>query len=158
MFFLCASFNHKKMEKHNLPLVMIVGSMMHEIFRVLKKRTIEQEKINLAIEQFGLLNAISMNEGDVIQKDMANIMGKDKSSILRMIDSLEKKELIRRVVDNSDRRKNYLMVTKKGERVLQQQLELQSVLIKELQQGLTSSDMNTFYKIVNHIISNAEKL
>lgn len=146
------------MKKHDLPLGMVVGRMMHEIFRVLKKRTIEQEKINLAIEQFGLLNAISMNEGDVIQKDMANIMGKDKSAILRMIDSLEKKELVRRVVDKSDRRKNYLMVTKKGERVVQQQQELQSELIKELQQDLTFSDMNTFYKVVNHIRSNAEKL
>jgi len=146
------------MEKHNLPLVMIVGRMMHEIFRVLKNRTIEQEKINLSIEQFGLLNAINMNEGDVIQKDMAYIMGKDKSAIMRMIDSLEKKELIRRAVDKSDRRKNFLMVTKNGERVVRQQQELQSELIKELQEGLTISDMNAFYKVVNHMISNAKKL
>lgn len=146
------------MKKHDLPLGMVVGRMMREIFRVLKKRTIEQEKINLSIEQFGLLNAISMNESDVIQKDMANIMGKDKSAILRMIDSLEKKELVRRVVDKSDRRKNYIMVTKNGDRVVQQQLELQTELIKELQQGLTLTEINTFYKVVNHIRSNAERL
>jgi MarR family transcriptional regulator, transcriptional regulator for hemolysin len=146
------------MGKQYLPLGMIVGRMMHEMFRVLKKRTGEQAEIMLTIEQFGLLHAIYMKEDDVIQQDMANMMGKDKSSILRIIDSLEEKELVRRVVDTNDRRKNYLMVTKKAERVIKQYLEIEFELMELLQKGLTSSDMNTFYKVISHIKSNAEKL
>jgi MarR family transcriptional regulator, transcriptional regulator for hemolysin len=47
---------------------------------------------------------------------MADMIGKNKSTILRLINSLETKGLVRRVVDFKDRRKNYLMVTKKGEK------------------------------------------
>ncbi len=146
------------MEKQNLPFEMIVGRMMLEIFRVLKKRTGEQAEIKITNEQFGLLHAIYMNIDEVIQQDIANIMGKDKSSILRIIDSLEEKELVRRVVDTNDRRKNYLMVTKKGEGIIKQYLSITLELSKELQQGLSKSDLDTFYKVVNHIKSNAEKL
>ena len=146
------------MEKQNLPLGMIVGRMMHEMFRVLKKRTGEQADVKLTIGQFGLLHAISMKEEDVIQKDMADMMGKDKSAILRLVDSLEEYELVRRVVDKTDRRKNYLMVTKKGERVIEQYLEIELKLKDELMQGSTEAEMNAFYKVINYIKSNAEKL
>jgi len=146
------------MEKQNIPLGMAVGKMMNVMFRVLKIRTGEQTDAKLTIEQFGLLHAISIKEDEVIQKDMAEIMGKDKSSILRLIDTLEKKELVRRVVDNDDRRKNYLMVTKKGDKVIKQYLEIELKLMGELQYGLTATDMETFYKVINHIRNNAEKI
>ena len=101
------------MEKQNLALTEF-GKLMREIFRVFKKRINMQneEEIRITAEQFHLLNAINSKKEEVIQKDMAEIMGKDKSAILRLIDSLEEKELVRRVVDKNDRRKNYLMVTK----------------------------------------------
>lgn len=146
------------MENQELPLGMIVGRMMHGMFRVLKKRTGELAETKLTIEQFGLLHAINMKNEDVIQQDMANIMGKDKSAIYRVIDTLEEKELVRRVVDKNDRRKNFLMVTKKGEAVIEQYLEIEYNLIKELEQGLSKSDIDTFYHVVNHIRNKSEKL
>lgn len=135
-----------------------IGEMMHEVIRVFRKLISEQSEIKITMEQFGLLHAISQKTEDVIQKDMAEIMGKDKSAILRVIDSLEKKQLVRRVVDKNDRRKNYLMVTKKGELVLKQYLKINMELIDLLEQGLTNSDINTFFKVINHIKSKAKNM
>ena len=89
---------------------------------------------------------------------MAYILGKDKSSILRLIDSLEEKDLVRRVVDPTDRRKNYLMVTKNGEKELKEYLKVAFKLMDEIKEGLSESDMITFYKVVNQIRLNSEKL
>lgn len=146
------------MENRNLSLIMEAGKMMREIIRVLKKRTGEQAIIKLTIEEFILLNTIHNNDVDVIQKDMAYILGKDKSSILRLIDSLEDKNMVRRVVDVSDRRKNCLMVTKNGEKGLNDYVIIGSKLIQELKQGVTEEEMATFFKVVNQIRSNSEKL
>ncbi len=38
------------MNKNNLPFIMIVGKMMHEYFKVLKKRTSDQSDIILTME------------------------------------------------------------------------------------------------------------
>ncbi len=146
------------MKQDNLPLGMVVGQMMHEMLRVLKKRDIEHAEVPLTIEQHAVLHILNERASDVILNEMAEAMGKDKSAILRIIDVLEKKELVRRVVDPKDRRKKYLMVTKKGEQVIGQFLEIEAELRTELKEGLTKEDMKTFYKVVSHIKSKAKQL
>lgn len=147
------------MENQNISLLEM-GKMMHEVIRVFKKRSDEltQVDVKISTEQFGLLHAISIKEEDVIQKDMAEMMGRDKSVILRLIDSLEEKELVRRVADTKDRRKNYLMVTKSGYRVIDQYMKVVYEMMEEIQQGLTQSEIDTFHKVVGHLKNNAGKM
>jgi MarR family transcriptional regulator for hemolysin len=144
------------MASQNISLLEM-GKMMHEVFRVFKKRSEEltHVEIKISAEQFSLLFAITTKEEDVIQKDMAEMMGKDKSVILRLIDSLEKKELVRRVADLKDRRKNYLMVTKSGHRVIDQYMKVISDMMEELQQGLTQAEIDSFHKVVGHLKTKA---
>ncbi|MBE9468901.1 MAG: winged helix-turn-helix transcriptional regulator [Bacteroidetes bacterium] len=141
------------METQNF-LLLKLAKIMHKVFQELKKRfdKLNDEEIKISTEQLGLLRSICLEEDDVIQKDMAEIMGKDKSSILRLINSLEEKDLIRRVVDNKDRRKNYLMVTKTGHRVMERYMLIVNELMLEIQQGLNKSDKEVFSKVVNHIV------
>jgi MarR family transcriptional regulator, transcriptional regulator for hemolysin len=147
------------MEKQSLPLEKI-GRMMHGIFRIFKKRieAQNQEEFNISPEQLGLLHAISHQKTDVIQKDMADMMCKDKSVILRLTDSLEKKGLVRRVTSQEDRRKNYLMITRLGYQMQDDYLVIVSDLMKELQDGLSPEEIETFDKVVSHILRKTESL
>lgn len=147
------------MQEEHVSLVEL-GKMMREVIRVFKKRFDEhlEEDIKISTEQLGLLHAISTKEEDVIQKDMAEFMGKDKSAILRLIDSLEEKGLVRRVADLKDRRKNYLMLTKLGQRVIDKYTKVFMDLIIECEQGLTQAEIKTFQKVIHHIEEGARKL
>jgi MarR family transcriptional regulator for hemolysin len=150
------------MKNQNTPLEIELGlghKILEDMFHAIRKRIKNQAEIQLQItrEQFKLLHAISQNKEEVTQKDMADMIGKDKSTILRLIDSLETKELVRRVVDTKDRRKNYLMVTKKGEEIIKQYEHILKEMIDELQQGLNESELNTFYKVAAHFKSKAER-
>jgi DNA-binding MarR family transcriptional regulator len=145
-------------ESKQNPLALSVAGMMRELGRVLKKRTGEQLEPKLTMEQIGLLLAISCSKEEVIQQDMACSMGKDKSAILRTIDLIEAKELIKRVTDTNDRRKNYLMVTKKGDRVVEQYLQIDHQLTAELQHEINDEELKTFYKVLNIIKLNAKEL
>jgi len=146
------------METSEKPLGMVVVLMLKSMFRVLEGRVTGKTQIKLTMAQFGLLFNISEEKEEVILKDMAEKMGKDKSAILRMIDLLEKKELVRRVVDQNDRRKNQLLVTKKGERLISEFQEIELALNREIQDGLSDADMQTFYKVVNHLKAKSEQL
>lgn len=146
------------MKTTNAPFGTAVIGMLKSIFWVLEIRAAEQINIKLTMVQFGLLFSISEEKEEVILKDIAEKMGKDKSSILRMIDLLEKKELVRRVVDQNDRRKNQLLVTKKGERYITEFLEIELKLNREIQEGLSDADIQTFYKVVNHLKTKSEQL
>ena len=155
---LCINLLILHMDKAKKPLGMVVVEMLKPMFRVLETRASKQTDIKLTMPQFVLLFTISEEKEEVILKDMAEKLGKDKSAILRMIDLLEKKELVRRVVDQNDRRKNQLLITKKGERLIAEFREVETALNFELLEGLSETDMQTFYKVVNHITGKAEKL
>lgn len=141
-----------------IPLGLVVIKMLKPMFCVLEMRAAKQTDMKLTMPQFVLLFTINEEKEEVILKDMAEKLGKDKSAILRMIDLLEKKELVRRVVDQNDRRKNQLMVTKKGERLIAEFRKIESELNSELLEGLSDADMETFYKVTNHIQIKSEQL
>ena len=146
------------MKTLKMPLGMIVVNMLKPMFCVLEMRAAKQTGLKLTMPQFVLLFKISEEKEEVTLKDMAEKLGKDKSAILRMIDLLEKKELVRRAVDQNDRRKNQLLVTKKGERLIAEFREIESELNSELLEGLSDADMETFYKVVDHITVKADQL
>ncbi|HEX3009008.1 MAG TPA: MarR family transcriptional regulator [Bacteroidales bacterium] len=146
------------MDKLEKPLGMLIGKMMNEMFRIMRKRTGEQTEAKLTFDQFGLLYFINKEENEVIQKDVADVMCKDKSAILRMIDTLEEKELVRRVIDKDDRRKNRLMVTKKGKRTIEQSLQIEKELTNELLEGIDQSDLESFKRVINHIQEKAKQI
>jgi len=146
------------METSNAPLGMVVVGMLKAMFRVLEIRANEQTGIKLTMGQFGLLFAIYEEKDEVILRDIAEKMGKDKSSILRMIDILQNKDLVCRVVDQNDRRKNKLFVTAKAEQLIADYRKIELKLNDELQEGLSIDDMKTFYKVVDHLKIESDKL
>lgn len=142
----------------NEPLALTVIKMLKSMFHALEIEAAKQTDIKITPPQFGLLLNIKEEENEVILKDVALKMGKDKSAILRMVDTLEKKELLRRVVDLKDKRKNQLIITKKGDRIISEFCELEIAFNKELLEGLTDEEINSFFKVVTQIKSKSEKL
>jgi len=145
-------------EEQSLPLGMVVKRVGSEMYRIFKKRIAERLETKLTVDEYGLLLAINRQGDEVIQKNMAEAMGKDQSVILKLIDSLEKGKLIRRIVHPRDRRKNFLKITKKGEDVMNQYLKIELELIEEVQQGLRKSDIECFSRILTFMQAKTEKM
>lgn len=79
------------MKNEKIPLGMFVVDMLKPVFRVIESRAYEQTGMNLTVPQFALLHTISRESDEVILKDVAVKMRKDKSAIVRMVDQLKKK-------------------------------------------------------------------
>ena len=91
--------------------------------------------------------AKSQNE-DLIQQDIAEIMGINKSAILRTIDILEKKSLVKRSPVANDRRKNNIEVTEEGNKVVDEFVEMIKAKEHDLRKGLTKAEMDAFFKVL----------
>lgn len=136
---------------------MVVGRMLGRMGKVFK-RELNEAQIDITLEQLGLLHAISENEQDVVQQDMADIMNKDKSAILRLIDSLEKKGLVVRSIDPQDRRKNLLFVTEQGMAVLVKIGGVAAEINPKFVENISQADLDTFFAVAEKIKQNAERL
>src|SRR6267154_6834260 len=73
----------------------------------------------ITFEQMGVLYFISRNKSkEMIQQDIAEVMDKTKSAILRSIDILEKKGFVKRLPVAGDRRKNVIELTESGKGII----------------------------------------
>jgi DNA-binding MarR family transcriptional regulator len=106
----------------------------------------------ITFEQMGVLYYISRNTGkELIQQDIALIMDKTKSAILRTLDILEEKGFVKRLSVKGDRRKNVIELTGSGKAVIDEMHQKflgQDVLLKE---GITEEELATCMSVLSKI-------
>ncbi len=74
---------------------------------------------DITFEQLGVLYYISRSKTkEMIQQDIATIMDKTKSAILRSVDILEEKGFVKRLPVAGDRRKNVIELTNTGKSII----------------------------------------
>lgn len=111
----------------------------------------------MTVEEFILLNMIKAKTDQILQ-NIAIATGKNKSVVMRMIDSLEKKGLAKRTVNPEDRRENFLSITDEGEKVVTQYQEIEKRLSNELLKDIPSEKIEIFFEVVNEISKRANNL
>ena len=99
---------------------------------------------DITFEQMGVLYYISRsNSKELIQQDIASVMDKTKSAILRSIDILEEKGFVKRLPVAGDRRKNVIELTSIGKGIID---EIHNKFLDQdqlLKDGINEEDLNT---------------
>ena len=75
---------------------------------------LKRNNIDLTPEQFLTID-ILWNLGAMPQYRIVEAMRKDKNSVTKLVDALEKKQLVERTQDKADRRSNLVSLTPKAE-------------------------------------------
>lgn len=130
-----------------------VGKLRNRLHRLMKQRYAAEAETKLTVEEFMILNMIKV-KSDLILQDIAVLTGKNKSVVMRMIDSLEKKGLCKRSVNPTDRRENFLNITSSGELVVTQYQEIERRLSKELVENIPPEKLDTFFEVIELISQN----
>lgn len=133
-------------------LVTTIGKLRNKLHRMLKQRYASEADVKLTVEEFILLNMIEARTDQILQ-NIAIATGKNKSVVMRMIDSLEQKGLARRTVNPEDRRENLLGITEKGSEVVAQYQAIEKRLSDELLEGIPSEKVDIFFEVINGIFS-----
>lgn len=138
-------------------LVTAVGKLRNRLHRLLKQRYAAEADIKLTVEEFILLSMIGARTDQILQ-NISIATGKNKSVVMRMIDSLEKKGLVKRTVNPGDRRENLLSMTPDGELVVRQYHEIETRLSEELLEGIPEDQVKVFFDVALEISARARKL
>lgn len=134
-----------------------IGKLRNKLHRLLKQRYITEGKSDLTVEEFILLSMIKAKTDQILQI-LAIATGKNKSVVMRMIDSLEKKGLAKRTVNPDDRRENLLSITEKGEIVVEQYHQIEKSLSDELLKNISTERIAIFFSVLDEISRNANRL
>lgn len=134
-----------------------IGKLRNKLHRLMKLRYASEADTKLTVEEFILLNMIGAKTDQILQ-NIAIATGKNKSVVMRMIDSLESKDLVKRTVNPEDRRENLLSITEKGEKVVAKYQEIEKKLSSELLQDLTPEKLAVFFEVIDEISHKADSI
>ena len=115
--------------------------------------------INLTPEQY-LVMDILWDAEVMSQQAIADIIQKDKNSVTKFIDSLEKKGLVYRQVNKTDRRVNNIVVSEEGMKLKARTTEVAIGMMRNVLKKIKEEDLMALDKVMNQIkeyIDEAEK-
>ncbi len=107
----------------------ITGKASTAISRRLQKK-FNEASLGLTIEQWSVLYHLWKHDG-ISQQELCNATFRDKPSITRLVDNLEKAGLVKRVASETDRRINLVYLTKLGQKLEEETMQLADETLNE---------------------------
>ena len=104
---------------------------------------LRQMEVPLTPEQFILIDLL-WNQGSMSQQQLADQMQKDKNSVTKLVDALERKGFVVREQNRQDRRSNTLVLTEKAEGLKPGAKQKGISILDEMLVGISEEELRSF--------------
>lgn len=112
-----------------------------------------QEGLDITTEQWTVLSCL-WDKDKIIQQDICQLTEKDKPSVTRLIDNLQKKNLVMRVSDPADRRNNLILLTPRGAAVKQKTTDVVHDIVNHALEGISDMELAGAKDVLLRIMHN----
>ena len=143
----------------NLKSDIDIGMLMSQVDRLCTKKFVQNARkfgMDISQDQWMVIGPIWKQKG-ISQKEIAEYCGKDKTSVTKIIDTLEKKNLLVRYSDQIDQRIKRVVLSNKGKDLMKNVMPVIEQPRNEVLSGINSEEVETFKivlkKIYNNLIS-----
>ena len=108
---------------------------------------------HVTCEQLGVLVSLRQKDGQN-QNELASYTCKDKTSIARLIDGMEKRGLVVRTLDKKDGRCKLIYLTHKGKELQRKLIPMIKGAIEDTQQGVKPGDLKVCKDVLKRVTRN----
>ena len=130
----------------------ITGKASTAIARRLQKK-LNASGLNLTIEQWSVLYQLWKEDGKS-QQELCNATFRDKPSITRLVDNLEKLNLVKRVASENDRRINLIYLTKQAQKLQEETMDLAEETLNEALTGVPHEQIDVCKQVLQVVYDN----
>lgn len=130
----------------------ISGKASTAIARKLQKN-FKHAGIEITIEQWSILSQLWKEDGRS-QQQLCEATFRDKPSITRLVDNLEKLDLVKRVPSKNDRRINLIFLTTAAKNLETETMEIANATLNEALEGVNQKDLETAKTVLQKVYDN----
>jgi DNA-binding MarR family transcriptional regulator len=130
----------------------ITGKASTAIARRLQKN-FKQSGVDITIEQWSVLYHLWKEDG-LSQQQLCDATFRDKPSITRLVDNLEKLGLVKRMADKNDRRINKICTTVEAQKLQELSMEVANQTLNEALAGVTNGQIEIAKEVLNMVYEN----
>jgi DNA-binding MarR family transcriptional regulator len=117
------------------------------------QKNFKQEGIEITIEQWSVLYHLWKKDG-MSQQELCNASFRDKPSITRLVDNLEKLKLVKRVSSSTDRRMNMITLTDAAKKLQERPMVIASNTLNEALEGVSATDIERAKLVLQQVYDN----
>jgi DNA-binding MarR family transcriptional regulator len=132
----------------------ILSGRTHSVFNRALLTNFKKNGISLTKEQWTILGVLWQEDG-CSQQTLADRTYKDKPGITRLIDNLEKENLVERHPDAKDRRLNLIFLTTQGRTIEKEVMSIVNQTITDAVKGIDPENLkivkDTFLQIYDNL-------
>jgi DNA-binding MarR family transcriptional regulator len=130
----------------------VTGKASTAIARRLQKK-FNSAGLPITIEQWSVLYHLWKQDG-LSQQELCHATFRDKPSITRLVDNLEKLQLVKRVASEEDRRINRICLTKTGLKLQEQSMMLAEHTLNEALEGVAPGQVDICKSVLQLVYDN----
>jgi DNA-binding MarR family transcriptional regulator len=134
----------------------ITGKASTAIARRLQKN-FKQSGLDITIEQWSVLYHLWKEEGQS-QQQLCDATFRDKPSITRLVDNLEKQKLVKRVPSKEDRRINLIYLTKEAIQLQEKSMDVANQTLNEALNGVTNGQIEIAKEVLHKVYENLKTI
>jgi DNA-binding MarR family transcriptional regulator len=133
----------------------LVGRTSRAIVKRLTKKFADAG-FDISYEQWSILIHLYRKDGQT-QQELSNIAVKDKAAITRLLNVLEKKNIVLRIPDRTDKRSNLVYLTNKAKAFQEDLMALVEEMLREADKGIPLEEMEQCRTTLNKIFMNFDR-
>ena len=137
----------KETEARDLPLGRLVGMVSRSYYNYLNSKF---KSLNINPTQLSFLFEIKCKK-NINQHDLSTNCSIDKGVVARALRTLEEQGLVKREVDENNRRQNMLSLTEKGHETLEQAMIILDNWEKEVYKDITAEEKEMTHDVLKKI-------
>ncbi|MBE7172955.1 MAG: winged helix-turn-helix transcriptional regulator [Williamsia sp.] len=130
----------------------ITGKASTAIARRLQRK-FNQAGLNLTIEQWSVLYHLWKEDG-ISQQQLCHATFRDKPSMTRLVDNLEKLKLVKRSSSKDDRRKKIVSLTPEARNLQEQSMELANQTLNEALEKVPADKIDVCKEVLQVVYDN----
>jgi len=134
----------------------LVGRTSRAIIKRLTKKFADAG-FDISYEQWSILIHLYRRDGQT-QQELSNIAVKDKAAITRLLNVLEKKNIVLRIPDRTDKRSNLVYLTNKAKQFQEELMALVEEMLREADKGISFEEMEQCRTTLNKIFMNFARI
>ena len=130
----------------------VTGKASIAIARRLQKK-FNQANLNITIEQWSVLSQLWKQDGQS-QQDLCRATFRDKPSITRLVDNLEKLQLVKRVASSDDWRINRICLTRTAAKLQEQTMQMAEETLNEALESVPAEQIEICKSVLQVVYDN----
>lgn len=130
----------------------LLTTSQHTVFQYMTQKL---SPYDITPSQYGVLNCLWMNDGTCLPRQIAELLCLETSTVSGILDRMQKKEFIDRIINPENRREILVTITKKGDALKEPVLQIIEDINRDVLADFTEDEAVTLRKSLRSIAEKA---